>query len=242
MRVHAVPPSVAERSERLPGLEVDFEPTLALSASSWTEAALPAGVASAPRLPLRRGGFIEALLGVTADRNVQLVVLLGVADERVAWITELAHAIRCPVLLARPKQHAGDLVVAATSLSDQGMPIVDFGLDLARRIGARLEILHHASGVGEDEPPYRERARAKLEAYAARRGRETDESIPVVVTRGPSTGTAILEFAAERQPWLLVLGSYPRSWLTGALIPSVSEAVCAGSAASVMILPLSGDP
>lgn len=242
VRVHAVSPAVADQSERLPGLEVDFEPTLELSASSWAEAASPSRVASEPRTPLTRGGFIETLLEIAAARSVQLVVLLGVADERIAWITELAHALRRPVLLARSNQPGKDVVVAATSLADPEMPIVDFALDLAHRVGATLEILHHASGLEKDEPPYRERARARLAAHAAKRGRETDETIAVVLTRGSSAETDILEFAVQKEPRLLVLGSYPRSWLTGALIPSVCEAVCAQAATSVVILPLSGEP
>lgn len=159
-----------------------------------------------------------------------------------ARITELAHAIRRLVLLARSEQPAKDVVVAATSLADPEMPIVDFALDLARRVGATLEILHHMSGLEEDEPPYRQRARARLAAHAAELGRETDETIEVVLTRGSSAETDILEFAVQQEPRLLVLGSYPPSWLTGALIPSVCEAVCAQSASSVLILPLSGEP
>jgi nucleotide-binding universal stress UspA family protein len=183
-------------------------------------------------------GFLETVVRLVQETGAELVILTGVDASVVAAITELAHACQRPMLLARPAAEGAEGVLVATSMADDGIRVLRYGAELSRRLGAAVTVAHNPVASGTDPAVVHEKARAELETRASAIGSEVGVQIRTAVTSAGSPEAAIVALAAQKNWQLLVLGSYPRSWLTGWLVPSVCAPVVERVPSSVLVLPL----
>jgi nucleotide-binding universal stress UspA family protein len=228
---------VAQRGEFEASMQADRELTEKASFADWVISVLRSNNRPATEVVRTPIGFVETAAKVAKDMDAGMIVLMGVGAAEVGSVTELAHASERPVLLARPTGHSGGVLVA-TSLADNGIRVFRFGAELARRLGVKVTLAHNAVAKGAEVTSEHDAARAELETRASLIGAETGVEVEVVLSDVKSPEVAIVKLAAQGNWRLLVLGSYPRSWLTAWLIPSVSAAVVERVTASVVILPL----
>jgi nucleotide-binding universal stress UspA family protein len=147
-------------------------------------------------------------------------------------------------------------ILIATDLSPSSLPAFERGLTLARRLGAKVIVLHVS------EPPYsahpwfeplaskeaalftdvaeREQAKARdlLDAKVAdvvRSGAIEQSKIEVVVQSGVPADR-IVEVAGRRECDLIVVGTHGRTGLKHALLGSVAERIARTAAQPVLIV------
>lgn len=190
-----------------------------------------------------RSGRVAGVAALAAAREPTLVVLLGVGYEGVSAAKDVAHAWRLPVLVARTLPLALESVMVATSLTEEDLPVVQMAARLTTALGGRLVIAHAATDATGASVAT---ARRWLDDHASQLEGEMQISVDVMLTEGQAPTEAVLELARV-EGRLIVLGSYPRSWITAWLIPSVCDAILEQTAANVVIVPLgsgvaSGEP
>lgn len=118
-------------------------------------------------------------------------------------------------------------VVFATDFSDGAAAAAEVAADYARRLGARLHVLHVTRHGWEDE------MRNVLRQYV-RRFPDID------VTAGLETGAAaerIVQYATEQGADLVVLGARGRTGFSRALLGSVAEQVARTARCPVLTVP-----
>jgi len=185
-------------------------------------------------LPAPREDFVGNIARVALERSVSFVMLLAVDEARIA-AKDLAHQLNLPVFVVRSLPFPVGPVLVATSLSDDDLPAVQQGIALARRLGLGLRVAHCHPDAAVNSSSV-EDVRRRLEAQVT----ELAGGIraEVVVTTSISPVAAVVELLARGDASLLVLGSYPRSWLTGWLVPSVCEVALQHPSVNLLILPL----
>jgi nucleotide-binding universal stress UspA family protein len=118
-------------------------------------------------------------------------------------------------------------VVFATDFSDGAAVAADVAAEYARRLGARLHVLHVTRHGWEDE------MQKVVRAYALR-------FHEVEVTAALETGAPaerIVEYAQRQQADLLVLGARGRTGFSRALLGSVAERVAQTAPCPVLTVP-----
>jgi nucleotide-binding universal stress UspA family protein len=118
-------------------------------------------------------------------------------------------------------------VVFATDFSDGAAVAAEVAADYARRLGARLHVLHVTRRGWEDE------MRNVLRQYVRR-------FADIEVTAGLETGSAaerIVDYATEQGADLVVLGARGRTGFSRALLGSVAEQVARTARCPVLTVP-----
>jgi len=140
-------------------------------------------------------------------------------------------------------------ILVPTDLSPEGERSLPAVVDLARRLGAELLLLHVVEDVafvpaGEATlPPMAlpgsaeelERTRAQLEARRA--GLPAELVSQGEVIRAPSVPQAIADHAVERDCQLIALSTHGRSGFRRLIMGSVAEAVLRRSSVPVLVFP-----
>lgn len=229
-------PPVPEWKPLEASLQADYEVREKARFTDWINSTIGAEVGLEPKLLRAEGEFVETVERAIADWNASLIALIGVDEAQVAATTELAHASGRPVLIAAANGRASSTVLAATSLSDDELPVARYAVDLARCLSADVLVAHNDHSRQSGARLSESEVRAALATHPP-------SSHPVRVdfrvSHDASAEEAIVSLTQEQAPKLLVLGSYPRSWLTGWLVPSVSKAILSRVSCSVVVLPLS---
>jgi nucleotide-binding universal stress UspA family protein len=185
-----------------------------------------------------RDTFVEVVARFASDMSADLIILTGVGAHEADAVADLAHACSRPTLLVRPGGDHEAGVLVATSLIDDGTRVLRWGAELARGLGTSVAFAYSAAPETKDDAALYDAARAELETRGSLIGREIGVYAEILVMRADSPVDSIVELAT-RQNWrLVVLGSYPRSWLTSWLVPSVCAEVVPRVRSSVAILPL----
>jgi nucleotide-binding universal stress UspA family protein len=119
-----------------------------------------------------------------------------------------------------------DEIVVATDFSPASEPALRVALDYARRLGARLHIIH-VRWPGADPGPD-----GRLEALASSAG------VPVTTTALAGTpASQIVEYARAHDATLIVIGTHGRTGVSRALIGSVAERVVRTAPCPVLVVP-----
>lgn len=184
-----------------------------------------------------RVALVQGVAKLVGAQPTTLIVLLGVDQDGEAAAKHVAHAWQLPVLVARSLPLSFRTVLVATSFTDEDLPLVRMATRLSAALNCRLVIAHAATDARADDPSSAQATRHWLSNQPAIRAAAARISVEVVVTRGQSPAEALLALARAPEQ-LIVLGSYPRSWLTAWLIPSVCEAVLADTSGNILIVPL----
>jgi len=129
-------------------------------------------------------------------------------------------------------------VLVATSLSDDEVPVVRYGVDVAARLGSSVVVVHNSQYDAESEPDSHADAYRRIRNDSAALASESGVNIDVVIARAATPEAAVLDLVATQNPEILVLGSYPRTALTGWLVSSVSQAIIAGTNCNTVVLAL----
>lgn len=199
-----------------------------------------------PASTLVRLGHAEDVHGLVVGgeaRSSNAFFTLGTTAERIVrYATE-------SVLLARKSPHSGH-VLAATDLSDPGIPVLHAAAREARARSARLTLLHcvelpmqvlidGSMGMAlpvvseEQRLQQQETALARLRAAAEREGVEAE----ILCETGLAIET-ILHTAQERQSELIVMGSHGRTGMGRFMLGSVAESVLRQAQTSVKVVRL----
>lgn len=187
------------------------------------------------------------VVGGKTEPGLLRSLLGGVAQKVVRY----AHV---PVMVARALREKGN-VLAATDLSDPSLPAVAAGLREARLRGGTFTVLHvvpplagggdfgpraavtavSTPAVAAEEQRTREAIEARLREVLAGLG-APDTAVRVVVG---SPAPAILEYAAELDAELVVVGARGRTGLARVVLGSVAEEVVRSAHVSVLAVRLS---
>ncbi len=156
------------------------------------------------------------------------------------------HA-HCPVLVARPGQGSGQVVVG-TDFSESALPAVAAAVAEARRVQGQLTIVHSAEvhpahayytsiGVGElvVEPEQTAESEAAIDQHLAAALQRCGAEGVRRVCWGPAAAALALT-AAEIHADLLVVGTAGRTGLSRVLLGSVAEAVVVSAPCSVLVV------
>jgi len=169
--------------------------------------------------------------------------LLGSVSER------LLRASPCPVLIARggsaQSQPGVHRVLAAVDLSEHSRRALQIAGEVARRLGAALEVLYVWAAPFYDASEHfdaqlferiRQSARAELDAFVA------SATLPpeLAVQSGISSGTPSERIAERIQataPDLLVLGSHGHGGFKRLVLGSVSETTVRYASCAALVVP-----
>lgn len=129
-------------------------------------------------------------------------------------------------------------ILVATDFSEAAQVALHYGVELARRLDARLHLLHVVDDLAAHPyttiagPPelgplqmeIEQDARASLEALLPEPDRSASRAqLEIVVSASP--GTAILGYARDRQIDLIIVGTHGRTGLARVLLGSVARHV-----------------
>jgi nucleotide-binding universal stress UspA family protein len=135
-------------------------------------------------------------------------------------------------------------IVCGVDFSATSRPALEHSADLARRLGAKLTLLHVWHGPAEGREPRgaapaaardveAELAR-ELEGWKREAERITGRDVEAVVRRG-APAAEIGRFAEERKADLVVVGTRGRTGLERAVLGSVAEAVVRHAPCAVLV-------
>lgn len=199
----------------------------------------------ADRLAVVRGDFIERVAGRSYSLAARTIFLSPRMPRLGALTVDLATASAVPVTVLR--KSGEDEILAATSLSDSGYPV----LTRAARVGDTMRVpmvaLHHVDAGSPIffEPVAHSTDEVGIPAMLSTAEQELHEVVSrfsttgePVVTRGSDAGRAILEQARARRTNLLVVGSRRLSFMDRLLGGTVATDVVEKATRSVMVEPL----
>jgi nucleotide-binding universal stress UspA family protein len=135
-------------------------------------------------------------------------------------------------------------ILIATDLSEASLPALRVGLDLARRLGAAVEVLHVTEAPYQSRPWFtpltnkelelleelgrREQAEARRalgEQVAEILGGEREQTRVEIVVSPGVPADAIVAAARDRKAELLITGTHGRRGIKHALLGSIAERV-----------------
>ena len=132
-------------------------------------------------------------------------------------------------------------IMVAADFGAPALIAVDAAIDLARQLGATLDIVHvtppwpYATQLDGPPPAYLDDARCELRMLAAR---AVNAHVAVAVhLRAESIVVGLLAAIEELRPKLVVLGSHGRTGFPRALLGSVAESIARRSSVPVLIVP-----
>lgn len=206
-----------------------------------------------------RAGFdLEVVHGSATDLGIQIAnasePIVVVVDPAFGTknVCRMVDTLQVPVLVAREARPAGGLV-AASDMLNLRFPVLSLGREYARALARCVTFFHNAeptpvfladpmagpgsySGMLELQE---EVATAKLARLRNLAG--NDDDVDVILARAPSTVTAILALAQERDADVVVVGHRPRSRLSRLLGRGVTRHIVDRSRSSVLIVPIAMD-
>jgi len=168
--------------------------------------------------------------------------LMGSVSER------LLRVAPCSVLVVRGGRPgtAPEIrrLLCAVDLSEHSRRALEVAAQLARGLGASLEVLHawavpfHVdAGASRDGllERMRDNAHAELDAFIARAALPPDTLVSTSVVSGPPTA-AITEHVASSHPDLLVLGTHGYGGVKRMVLGSVAEALARYSSCATLVV------
>ncbi|MBK8214770.1 MAG: universal stress protein [Myxococcales bacterium] len=201
---------------------------------------------TAERLVVRTGGFEEATIAYAREIRASLVVVPAGGRRVGRSASTIACAIGKPVLVpkARGKE---DTIVAATSLAEEGYPVLRRAARLGRSLGGRMVAVHNVVpfvSIADIASPFSQMGdtiasvlelRTRRLRGAARRMAATSSS---VITVGLDSCRAILDEARTRDADIVVVGARPRSWVDRVLSSDLAADVVDKARRTVVVEPL----
>jgi nucleotide-binding universal stress UspA family protein len=177
---------------------------------------------------VRLAGEEHADLIVVGNRRSSTMerLLLGSISERVV---RYAH---CSVLVSRPSRRSG-VLLAATDLSDAGLPAVAAAIELAQERNAALTVMHAVEGAPDGGEGMNAEWRRKVAARLTKLIEGSDVSVSFDVAHGPAAENIVIR-AEEIGAELLVVGTRGRSGLARLAYGSVAETVARTASCSVL--------
>lgn len=212
---------------------------------SLVDAAGEKGIEASSRL--RYGRAETALMELVEEENVELVIV-GSRPRRSArdllvgtTASKLLRYCPCPVLVCKPGRRGDEwTVLVADDLGPLGLRGLELGTRAARRLGARLVVLHAVefqfdtrlklTGMRkEDVTQYKDKRLAEEEALLRERIAacgcvDAPGGLEVKVVGGPPD-LAIYDAIDDYDADLLVMGTRARTGLPGYLIGNTAERI-----------------
>lgn len=196
-------------------------------------------------LETREGDFVTQVADHARELGAELIVLAPVEGPFGAQVTALARAAAVPVLVVRAA--AGEVIVAASDLTDGEYPVLRAATALGAALSADVVAVHNVAPApvtighelawvmaAEAADALSADRLAQLERASAQLGGQVE----AVVTRAVTDSEAVLEIARRRDADLVVVGTREQSPLTSLFRPEVAAQVIERSARSVLVLPL----
>lgn len=197
----------------------------------------------ADRVVVVRGSFGDEVIRRAADVGASLVVLPASVSKLGRAATEIACATQVPVLVPR-KMGTKDTIVAATSLSVDGNPVLHRAAQLGETLRAPVVAVHNLAPLPFDTGSwgaYLDRTITFAEGMSRRLhdavGRLSTRATGVVTTATDPT-EGILAAAREQEADLVVVGARRRSWIERTLSHDVAASVVNTAKRSVLVEPI----
>ncbi len=198
-------------------------------AAARLRARMPSDLSDSELL-VEQGKPADRLLQLAAEREIDLIVLGGRAPSGKRVFGSVAEAIlsrtTIPVLIARQHRAVGE-IVAATDLTESGLPSVQKAVELAKPTHARVTVVH----VRPSTPNPKE----TLELKRVRRLLPPTGKVKIETGDAAS---AIVAVAERLDAELIVVASRGRKGLARLIIGSVAGAVVRKASCSVLVVPL----
>jgi nucleotide-binding universal stress UspA family protein len=151
-----------------------------------------------------------------------------------------------------PKKHGTDTILVPVDFSANSTEALAFALDLSKRVGIKVKVLHVVHDPGYAPGYYVVKGRKKqmrrmeenaselFDSFLAELGKKKKftqaiSNIDKMIVRGLPV-TRILEVADELKPYMLVMGSQGRTGLSRMLLGSKAEQVVRLSTSPVTIV------
>lgn len=201
------------------------------------------------RLVVRAGSYEALTIEHAKALGASLVVLPTWPRRMGRLAATVACAIGKPVVVARPRGRE-DSIVAATSLAEEGYPVLRRAASLGRRLGSRLVAVHNVvplfSATSILTPFANTESIASVLELRTRRlrsaARRLSESSNTVLTIGLDSCNAILAEAKARKADMVVVGARPRSWVDRVISSDVAADVVDTAKRTVVVEPLVDAP
>jgi nucleotide-binding universal stress UspA family protein len=200
------------------------------------------------RLKLRSGEFYEQIGARAAELGASLIVLSPEANGRRHGrkVTRLARATNTPVLVAR-ETAASEVIVAATDLRSEAVPVLKKAAELSERLGVPMVAVHNLNmdltSIGPEMAVQLGRS-AESKLTNERRQLLSDACQKLSVQSEPlltnefDPVAAVLREARSRDADLIIVGTRGRSWLERLLTRSVSAEIVSRARRSVLVTPV----
>jgi nucleotide-binding universal stress UspA family protein len=202
-------------------------------------------------LMLEPGSPHAAILEATDRLHPDLVVVGGSGKSRVSELLlgstaeQVVRHARGPVLVARPSPRSKTLM-AATDLSENGLPALDAAVEVGQRRNALvlglhcLDVAHPALAAFEptlivDRGTMQRLHEGAEQVLGAALERAKAEMSEVIVVEG-SPMRAIVAVAREREVELIVVATHGRTGLKRLTMGSVAAAVVRAAPCSVLVV------
>lgn len=216
----------------------------------WCNRSLPIPLAD-DALLLAYGSLVGCATAMAIALEAQIVVVSETDCLSGHDITAIVDGAGVSVLLSRTVRPA-NVVIAATDLRSDDMPVIRKGAALAQSLGARLSVAHNVEPlppppmfgspdgmIHQASVPPAEATRRRLRVGALDRALAMvgSEAEPHVLARADTTD-ALLEVALDQNADLLVVGHRRRSWLSSIFGTSVANKVVDRSVRSILVVPV----
>jgi nucleotide-binding universal stress UspA family protein len=200
------------------------------------------------RLKLTAGDFFEEVGERAKHLSASLIVLSpqGAHARHGRQVTRLVRSINVPVLVAR-EAGTRELIVAATDLRSQAVPVLHRAAEFSQRLGIPLIAVHNLNPgllvagpemavqltLQPDSPVSGQRRQRLLDAA---RGLSVESE--AVLRNELDPAQAILDEARARDADLIVVGTRGRTWFERLLTSSVSAQIISRATRSVLVTPV----
>lgn len=197
------------------------------------------------RLAVRTGRYEDVTIAHAKALGAAIVVLPSCSRRMGRIAATVACAIGKPVVVAKPRGKE-DSIVAATSLAEEGYPVLRRAAALGRRLGSRMIAVHNVVPFLSVTPvlaPFAttDSISSVLELRTRRlrnAARRLSASSNAVLTVGLDSCKAILEEARARKADMVVVGARRRSWIERLLSSDVAADVVDAAKRTVVVEPL----
>lgn len=201
------------------------------------------------RLVVRAGSYEDVTIEHAKALGASLVVLPSWPRRMGRLAATVACAVGKPVIVAKPRGRE-DSIVAATSLAEDGYPVLRRAASLGRRLGSSLVAVHNVvplfSATTILTPFAGTESIASVLELRTRRlrsaARRLSASANTVLTIGLDSSKAILAEAKARKADMVVVGARPRSWVDRVISSDVAADVVDTAKRTVVVEPLVDAP
>lgn len=191
------------------------------------------------------------VMGTHGRRGVRRMLLGSVAEE-------VLRTVPCPVLTVRPGEgretpHRPERILVPVDFSDYSDLALERGAELARRTGARLDVLHVIPEISYPDPYFADAAAIRAMTKAAQE--QVPEALREKVSRVVagddvevethmevgSPAATIVDVATERESDMIVISSHGRTGLKRMFLGSVAEGVVRRATCPVLTVKAFGE-